>query len=192
MCDHETQPRTYPIQACFKYPSPSLATHCHVGGLRTLTGFPGGPGGPDGPSGPGSPWKQERPKSYSCAASPPVTSWNLGSWGDQDLTGKGWPQPLVSLKDLPQGGLSRRGFCPRPGGAPWWPEAGPGTPGETPSLQAWRQSAGGRVSRGVAGAHLGAGDSNLTRETNRSRWSLGTETSLARMPQRVSPSQGQR
>lgn len=39
-----------------------------VGGLRTLTGFPGGPGGPDGPSGPGSPWKQERPKLYPCVA----------------------------------------------------------------------------------------------------------------------------
>lgn len=52
-------PEPSPSQACFKYPSPSWATHCPVGGLRTLTGFPGGPGGPDGPSGPGSPWKQE-------------------------------------------------------------------------------------------------------------------------------------
>lgn len=48
------------------------------------------------------------------------------------------------------------------------------------------------MSRGVAGAHLGACESNLTGEANRSRWSLGAETSVARMPQRVSPALPQR
>lgn len=41
--------------------------------------------------------------------------------------------------------------------------------------------------KGVAGAHLGACDSDLTREADRSRWPLGAEASLARVPQRVSP-----
>lgn len=48
------------------------------------------------------------------------------------------------------------------------------------------------MSRGLAGAHLGARESHLTREANRSGWSLGTETSVAGMPQRVSPVLAQR
>lgn len=46
----------------------------------------------------------------------------------------GWPQPLVSLKDLETSGLSTRGFCPRPTRPLCWPEGGPGATGETPQL----------------------------------------------------------
>lgn len=60
--------RTVPTPGLCRRPLSFPSHTLPVGGLRTLTGFPGGPGGPDGPSGPGSPWKQERPKSYPCPA----------------------------------------------------------------------------------------------------------------------------
>lgn len=43
------------------------------------------------------------------------------------------------------------------------------------------------MSRGMAGAHLRACDSNLAWEANRSGWPLRAEASLARLPRRVSP-----